>query len=349
MKKSLFAAVFAVLSAAGCNSYLDRQPDEPYTSKNVFESYNSTFRYLVNVYSWITNETDPSGQANHYTPSSDECVCVFTGRPFAQWNNSTWSVSTEDQTGLSYYTTYYKGIREASYFIANVGRCPELSPAEALEWAAEARFLRAYYYFCLMRLYGPVVLLGEGVADFNDLALRERDRNPWDECVDWVAEECRKAAADLPLTQPDSYLGRATKGVALALRARLLLYAARPLFNGNPMYRNMTNAEGKYLFPQSYDASKWTKAAEAARDVLDLRQYELIETGNPYVDWRAVFTQKWNRELIFGYQKTSYNWRVATIPLGVGGRAYGGVAITQKLVDAFAMDTEHGGRYPITG
>lgn len=196
MKKSLFAAVFAVLSAAGCNSYLDRQPDEPYTSKNVFESYNSTFRYLVNVYSWITNETDPSGQANHYTPSSDECVCVFTGRPFAQWNNSTWSVSTEDQTGLSYYTTYYKGIREASYFIANVGRCPELSPAEALEWAAEARFLRAYYYFCLMRLYGPVVLLGEGVADFNDLALRERDRNPWDECVDWVAEECRKAAAD---------------------------------------------------------------------------------------------------------------------------------------------------------
>ena len=144
MKKSLFAAVFAVLSAAGCNSYLDRQPDEPYTSKNVFESYNSTFRYLVNVYSWITNETDPSGQANHYTPSSDECVCVFTGRPFAQWNNSTWSVSTEDQTGLSYYTTYYKGIREASYFIANVGRCPELSPAEALEWAAEARFLRAY-------------------------------------------------------------------------------------------------------------------------------------------------------------------------------------------------------------
>ena len=129
MKKSLFAAVFAVLSAAGCNSYLDRQPDEPYTSKNVFESYNSTFRYLVNVYSWITNETDPSGQANHYTPSSDECVCVFTGRPFAQWNNSTWSVSTEDQTGLSYYTTYYKGIREASYFIANVGRCPELSPA----------------------------------------------------------------------------------------------------------------------------------------------------------------------------------------------------------------------------
>lgn len=72
MKKSLFAAVFAVLSAAGCNSYLDRQPDEPYTSKNVFESYNSTFRYLVNVYSWITNETDPSGQANHYTPSSDD-------------------------------------------------------------------------------------------------------------------------------------------------------------------------------------------------------------------------------------------------------------------------------------
>ena len=107
MKKNIIIVALATLLAVSCDSYLDRQPDEPYTSKNVFEKYNSTFRYLVNVYSWIINETDTSGQTNNYEPSSDECVCVFTGRSFAQWNNSTWAVNTEDQGGtgnFSYYT-----------------------------------------------------------------------------------------------------------------------------------------------------------------------------------------------------------------------------------------------------
>ena len=224
MKKSLFAAVFAVLSAAGCNSYLDRQPDEPYTSKNVFESYNSTFRYLVNVYSWITNETDPSGQANHYTPSSDECVCVFTGRPFAQWNNSTWSVSTEDQTGLSYYTTYYKGIREASYFIANVGRCPELSPAEALEWAAEARFLRAYYHFLLAQAWGDVPLRVKATTSPNPNDV-QMAATPQEQVLKWCADEIEASIPDLyePI---DNTPSRVSQTVAQGILARVYLFMA---------------------------------------------------------------------------------------------------------------------------
>ena len=163
MKKSIIILCFTAFLAGGCESYLDRQPDESYMSGNIFEKYSSTFSYLVNVYSWIFNETDPSGQQNHYTPSSDEAACAFPSRMFALSNNSTWSVNSEDTQKsykIQYWLNYYKGIREASYFIANVGRCPELTPDEVKEWAAEARFLRAYYYFSLMRLYGPVVLLG---------------------------------------------------------------------------------------------------------------------------------------------------------------------------------------------
>ena len=349
MKKSIIILCFTALLAGGCESYLDRQPDESYTSGNIFEKYSSTFAYLVNVYSWIFNETDPSGQQNHFTPSSDEAACAFPSRMFALSNNSTWSVNSEDTQKsykIQYWLNYYKGIREASYFIANVGRCPELTPDEVKEWAAEARFLRAYYYFSLMRLYGPVVLLGEKPVDFNDPALRDVDRNPWDECVEWVSNECDAAARDLPLEQSATFYGRATKGAALALKARLLLYSARPLFNGNPMYAGLKNAKGQYLFPQEPDAGKWTKAADAAWAVIDLNQYELINTGNPYTDLKNVFIRNWNNELIFAYQKSSYSHRVATIPRGVGGTSYGGVAVTQKLVDAFAMKN---GRYPITG
>ena len=158
MKKSIIILCFTAFLAGGCESYLDRQPDESYMSGNIFEKYSSTFSYLVNVYSWIFNETDPSGQQNHYTPSSDEAACAFPSRMFALSNNSTWSVNSEDTQKsykIQYWLNYYKGIREASYFITNVGRCPELTPDEVKEWAAEARFLRAYYYFSLMRLYGP--------------------------------------------------------------------------------------------------------------------------------------------------------------------------------------------------
>ena len=345
--KKIYAILLISLFAVGCDSYLDRQPDEPKTSKNIFEKRETTFRYLANVYSWTNNETDNSGQANYFEPASDECACAFTGRGFRLMNNSTWQVSSAVYASNT-YENYYKGIREASYFMANVARCPELTPAEVTEWIAEARFLRAYYYFCLMRQYGPVILLGESTADFTDPALRDLDRNTWDECVDYVCGELDAAASDLPLEQPAVWYGRATKGAALAVKARLLLYSARPLFNGNPMYASMKNVYGRNLFPTEYDPAKWQLAADAAKAVMDLNVYEIVgeNANDPYGSWNKVFIERWNKELIFAVQRTSYNWRVATIPRAVGGRAYGGVSVTQKLVDAFAMSN---GRYPITG
>lgn len=345
--KKIYAILLISLFAVGCDSYLDRQPDEPKTSKNIFEKRETTFRYLANVYSWTNNETDNSGQANYFEPASDECACAFTGRGFRLMNNSTWQVSSAVYASNT-YENYYKGIREASYFMANVARCPELTPAEVTEWIAEARFLRAYYYFCLMRQYGPVILLGESTADFTDPALRDLDRNTWDECVDYVCGELDAAASDLPLEQPAVWYGRATKGAALAVKARLLLYSARPLFNGNPMYASMKNVYGRNLFPTEYDPAKWQLAADAAKAVMDLNVYEIVgENANaPYDSWKKVFIERWNKELIFAVQRTCYNWRVSTIPRAVGGRAYGGVSVTQKLVDAFAMSN---GRYPITG
>lgn len=345
--KKIHAILLLSLFAVGCDSYLDRQPDEPKTSKNIFEKRETTFRYLANVYSWTNNETDNSGQQNYFEPASDECACAFTGRGFRLMNNSTWQVSSAVYSSQT-YDNYYKGIREASYFMANVGRCPELTSAEVSEWIAEARFLRAYYYFCLMRQYGPVILLGESTADFTDPALRDLDRNTWDECVDYVCGELDAAAYDLPLEQPAVWYGRATKGAALAVKARLLLYSARPLFNGNPMYASIKNFYGKNLFPTAYDPAKWQLAADAAKDVIDLGVYEIVgeNDNDPYGSWRKVFIERWNKELIFAMQRHSYNLRVATIPRAVGGRAYGGVSVTQKLVDAFAMSN---GRYPITG
>ena len=359
MKKYIVILISMLsISLVSCDAWLNRQPDEPKTSENIFQKMITTRAYLINVYGWINNETDPSGQNNIWEACSDECTVSFGNRPYRLINNGTWMVSSNPSSiNEKLYSLYWKGIREASYFMENVHRCPELSPEQIKEWSAEARFLRAYFYFCLMRMYGPVPILGEGCVDYTSEALRDIDRNTWDECVEWVCHELDNAADDLPDQQPDEWLGRATAGAAMAVKSRLLLYSARPLFNGNSMYAGIKNYYGKELFATTYDPNKWVKAAEAAQDIMFTHLYELVGESqcnaateanpyDPYKYWKAVFIERWNKELIFARQNNSYNWRVATTPEGVGGKAYGGVSVTQKMVDAFAMAN---GKYPVTG
>lgn len=353
MKNIKLSIVFAfVLILSGCDSYLDRQPDDPLTAENIFLKYETTLKYLINVYSWIPNESDLSGQALIAAGSSDECSVTFTGRFFGMYNRNMVTPAITNSTYRDItYNNPYTGIREATYFMQHVNDCPatELSDKDKKEWYAEARFLRAYYYFMLMRFYGPVILLDEEIIDFNSDNLGDKDRSPWDECVNWVVSELDAAAENLPEAQTNTqWWGRATRGAAMAVKARLLLYSARPLFNGNTLYKNMTNRDGLALFPQSKDASKWERAAKASKDIIDLHQYSLVNnpSATPFTNIHNVFITRNNSELIFTSERSGYNARVSTTPSNIGGTSYGGVAPTQKLVDAFAMNT---GLYPITG
>lgn len=349
MKNKTFLFIVAiVLLFSSCESYLERQPDEALTSKEIFLKYKTTLQYLVNVYSWIPDESDNSGQANTWTPSSDECSVSFTSRGFGLINQCTWSPSDNIYMSNT-YSNIYRGIREASYFMQHVHECPsiELSETDANQWYAEARFMRAYYYFSLMKVYGPVFILGDEPVDFTDPNISNRERNTWEECVNYVCNELDSCAKALPASQPDNMYGRATQGAALAVKARLLLYSARPLFNGNDMYKTVITADGKHLFPETYDSNKWKLAADAAKAVIDLNRYELIgeNDGTPYASLKKVFVQRCNNELIFTTERNGRPWRVATTPR-YKFNGYGGIGVTQKLVDAFAMNN---GRYPITG
>ena len=137
-------------------------------------------------------------------------------------------------------------------------------------------------------------------------------------------------------------------------------YSARPLFNGNELYRNLVNPvvtdeqfaeqSGQPLFPREFDAKKWLEAAEAAHKVFEEGFYELYREGdgsNPYANYYGITHQTWNKELIWTDRYNGgYSWGVNTVPTGVAGTAYGAVGPTQQQVDAYAMSN---GRYPITG
>jgi starch-binding outer membrane protein, SusD/RagB family len=337
--KKILMMMLAVIALASCTDYLDQVPDDRQTIEAVFKKKNTTEQYLANVYSFVRDEAD-QWASNPWTTNSDELVTAWSKYSTFQINIGNWSTS---DSPFSFWGDYYKGIRAATYFINHVDENDEIrqiKPELIVQYKAEARFLRAFYYFMLMRQYGPVILVGEDVlavdGDANSLQF---PRSPFDECVNYVVSELDEAAANLPL-QPESDIdyGRITKGIALAIRSRVLLYAASPLYNGNTDLAGFKNKDGSALISQTYDANKWTKAADAAKAVIDLSLYSLYQDpGNdPVNSHRGMLLEPWNSETIFA-RKDNYlhGLDVHSNPRQAGG--WNGMAPTQEIVDDYFM------------
>lgn len=365
MKKILAIFLLSAVALTGCESYLDRQPDDQLTSDSIWEKRATTLQYLYNVYSWTPDDSDPTGQtmSNHLV--ADELSCAYDGRCYENIIHGSYAPLTSGSIRTYHYNNIYIGIREATYFMENVDRCPELNADDIAMYKAEARFLRAFFYFRLLRDYGPVIWLGDTMADFTSVDLKNADRTPWQTIVDWVCNECDLAAADLPNSDlwGEAWQGRATAGAAMAVKARLLLYSARPLFNGQNgthIYDELRNKDtGEQLFNTTYDESRWKLAADAAKAIIDLGEYSLVgadasgevteqaDFDTAMGNLQNLFVQQLaNDELIYTEQKGGQTWRQSMVPAAIvdGATSYGGTAPTQKLVDAFACAN---GYYPI--
>src|SRR5699024_3941166 len=198
---------------------------------------------------------------------------------------------------------YYEGIRSASVFMNRVGENPELTETQITRFTAEARFLRAYFYYLLLRQYGPVVIMEEVLPVDAPAEALQIPRSSFDEGVNYIVQELGTATQNLPLEIiNDNWLGRATKVAAMAVKSTVLLYAARTFYNGNEDYANFTNQDGTQLMNTTYDETKWKRAADAAKAVIDLNQYSLYTYGDgsdPYLNYKELFLDKWNEETIW--------------------------------------------------
>src|SRR5690606_20775934 len=128
-------------------------------------------------------------------------------------------------------TTLFRS--QSTGFLNHINLNPEFSDVEREDMKAQARFLRAYFYWVLLRTFGPVPIVpDEGIdytESYDDIA---QPRNSYEECAEYLAQELADAAQALPMTRGIQHITRPTKGAALALRARILLFAASPLYNG---------------------------------------------------------------------------------------------------------------------
>lgn len=354
LKSHTLAAVVAVC-AASCSFF--EQPTNVRDLDYVFSRGDETRQWLTRSYAFLP---DPfvcwRSTWNEYYPyiaMSDEADMSIDmdGLNAYKIDLGDWNPNEDIYGGK--WNVLYKQIRHLYVFLDNVKVVENQnyidSQAKVDAMKLEARFLIAYFHVMLFEQYGPIPLIKGAVspaADVKDLMVC---RNSVDEVVDWLDEELYNIAQELPLTEPDSrWAGRPLKGAALAVRARLLLLAASPLYNspdnyrGLEEYRVLQNPDGKRLFPQEYQKSKWERAAKAAKEVIDLGIYSLHETSESYADpkvrafnsYREVFTEPGNKEIIFARTSSDYNEYYQ----GIQPRQWqagGFMSVTQKLVDAF--------------
>ena len=171
----------------------------------------------------------------------------------------------------------YAAIYQATVLINKIDVNQDFTPEEIQDVKGQARFLRAYFYWMLLRRYGPIPLLPtEGVDYTKPYDELSYPRNTYDECVEFITSEMVQAAKELPEERDNLNLARPTRGAALAVRAKVYLYGASPLANGNTEMSDFTDKTGRVLIPQEYDESKWAKAAAAARDVIEGGWYKLF-------------------------------------------------------------------------
>jgi hypothetical protein len=336
-----YTAVAAIISGLGaCNKYFDQVPDDRITIEEVFQKKEASEKYLANVYNYIRDQSNQWSD-NPWVGNSDELEIAWAKYTTYRLNIGSW---TPTNGYFDVWPTFYQGIRSATYFMNNIGGNAEILRLNGQQridqYRAEARFVRAYLYFSLMRQYGPVVLTGNQELAFDaSTADLQMPRNTFEECVAYVSGELDSAAVILPVTATeDRDWGRATKGAALALKSRLLLYAASPLYNGNTDYSAFKNQDGTQLISQTVDKEKWKAAADAAKALIDMGTYNLYTaaSGDPIASYRGVFSENWNSEVIFSRKNNDLpGWDIHCSPRAAGG--WSGMGVTQEMVDAYAM------------
>lgn len=348
--KRMTLAGAMLLAMSSCDSFLDTTPEDLRSPDQIFSTYSSTENAMFGVYNYLRN-VYPWNMPDTYSTSDNDVV--YTNIP--TYDMGKWAPVSDS---YEKWTSFYKYIREATYFLKNLDTCtdPQLDQATREQWRAEVRCLRAYYYAQLMRMYGPVILLKDELPDFTGTDM-QRERNTWDECVEWVTNEFWDLANNpyLPVVQEGTNYARMSQAIALGYRARILLQSASPQFNGNPEYVNICKKDGTPLFSNNYDPNKWELARQAAQDVIDLGYYQLVkktyEKGekqgeiDPISSYKSVFTEFQNKEIIFSYLEDNgtVDNRLTPNSLSCWG---GGHNPTQEIVDAYAMNN---GRYPIVG
>ena len=337
----LLSSSIAVLLLSSCNPILDREMILTMTEKQALESYDVAQKRVNGLYTYLPNGFSPVGGAM-MAAASDEAEYSVASSSVHMFNNGSWNpLNNPDNV----WTYYYQGLRQATLFLETADQINmerykldpqnqadyEMRMANIERWKYEARFLRAYFYSELVKRYGGVPLANE-LMDM-DTDYRNIPRNTLQECIDFIVDECGQVAPHLPAVYQASDMGRVTRGAALALKSRVLLYAASELFN-NPVWAQGYERKDLISLSGTDRQTRWENAAKAAGEVLwgaDVAEAGYKLSGN----YQSLFRSFSDNEIVLvrrnGYDNS---FEKSNYPIGAD-QATGGTAPSGNLVDAY--------------
>ena len=326
--KKLFYILSAFILAVSCNALDFDESSSQYTRDDMYKTYSNIQKMLTNIYGYMPNKDIADVSSALRDCGSDDAEYADPDASVQRFTNGNW---TPIQTVDDKWSLYY-GIRSANEYLTHwqpdengvLQATFDLSmyqyESKYKKWwehinvyPYEAKVLRAYFFFELARRYGDIAM------PLTMLTAEEANaigKTPFDEVIDFIVKECDESAPFLPNTYVgmlDDEIGRVTKGFAMAVKAKALLYAASPLHN------------------PSGDKAKWQRAAQAAKDIIDLNVYKLdpAEKANNYLSPEVILAIARSESQSF----EKYNFPVRFTE---GQRtSLAGTYPSQNLVDAF--------------
>lgn len=346
MKKNIVKVLglgLLVSGMASCSGYLDRNNYDTITPDKVWQENKLINAVLVNLYSSLKLEDfnywyNEAWRLQNPSSMSDEAQGSFQKAPAFDNGNATYTY--QDELFAITFADRYKAIRNCNSFLEQLETATTLDDAQKKALVAEVRFLRAFDYFTLVKRYGGVPLITNSQAyDPSHPETLQVPRNKEVEIYDYIVNECRAAATDLPVKRDDANKYRATQGAALALLSRAALYAGSIAKYGEVQLDGLVGipaSDAQRFFQLSYDASK---------EIIDSHAYSLYQgNSNKSQNFCDLFTKTVNGnngEYIFQKQfdvaaNKGHDWDKRNAPFSYRGGGWGcGIAPTLELVEAF--------------
>ncbi|WP_442845698.1 RagB/SusD family nutrient uptake outer membrane protein [Leeuwenhoekiella sp. H156] len=310
------------------DTFLDVVPDNVATIEQAFKLRNEAEKYLFTCYSYIPKNGD--AVYNIAFLAGDE---TWIPPQDASFNSFAFDIARNLQRSTDPYMDAWEGryqgggpgdryqlwdgIRHCNIFISNLedtSKVPDIGEAERLRWISEAKFLKAYYHYYLMRMYGPIPIMKTAIPIDAPEDQIQVPREAIDPSIDYLAELFDEAAVGLPpmITDTQEDLGRITRPIALAVKAEMLTMAASPLFNGNQDMSGFVGNDGTQYFNLNYEPAKWERALTAIKEAIDVAEangaelfykedvsFDIEPITQTKLDIRQAVTERWNREIIW--------------------------------------------------
>lgn len=324
IKISILSCVF-LLVMGSCS--LNIVPDNiPTIEDHAFALRKEAEKMLFSCYRYMPKDGSLNG--NVALLGAGDIIISNTFRSYL--GNTSWYLAQGKQSADNPYNSswasLYEGISFCNILIQNIHSVPDMEESEKSRWIGEAEFLKAYYHYYLIRMYGPIPIMDKYVPTNSSTEEMHPYRETLDSCFNYVTNTLDKVInnPDVPakIDNEAEEMGRITIGIAKALKAKVMITAASPLFNGNTDYSGIVDNRGVKIFNPDKTAEqklqKWADAAAACKDAIDYLEaqgfglyyfddptQDMTESDRIMMNLRGAVTEKWNKEVVWA---NSQSW-----------------------------------------